>query len=143
MAERSIGFTVRQAIGRPVAEVFRAVVEPEKLCSYFTATASAPLEAGSTVRWTWEGGEADTAHVHDVIPDRRIVLGWKAYRVDYETRCVFEFEASGEGRTVIRVSESGWQNDPEGRASSYEHCQGWTHMLLCLKAWLEHDIDLR
>ena len=38
-AKIEINFTVRQRIERPPAEVFQAVVDPDKLCRYFTKTA--------------------------------------------------------------------------------------------------------
>ena len=49
----SLGFNVSGRIGKPVAEVFDAVVNPKKLSGYFTTLggASAPLVAGTTVTW--------------------------------------------------------------------------------------------
>jgi uncharacterized protein YndB with AHSA1/START domain len=53
------------------------------------------------------------------------------------------FEAVAGGSTLVRVAESGWKQDPRGLKSSYGNCYGWTQMLCCLKAWVEHDINLR
>ena len=49
----SIGIRVSGRIGKPVVEVFDAVVNPKKLSGYFTTIkgASAPLVAGTTVTW--------------------------------------------------------------------------------------------
>lgn len=44
-------FQVQLKIRKPVAEVFNAVVRPEKLISYFIQTASGPLAEGATVKW--------------------------------------------------------------------------------------------
>ena len=37
----------------------------------------------------------------------------------------------------------GWRDTPKGQKSSYGNCFGWTQMLCCLKAWVEHRINLR
>ena len=136
-------FRVQTRIPRPVEEVFDHVVEPELLNSYLTATASTPLEAGASVRWTWPGGESETVHVDAVERNRRVTLRWRAFKVETETRVEIAFEAEGDRATVVRVSESGWNADEAGLASSYEHCAGWQHMLMCLKARMVYGVDLR
>lgn len=72
----SLGFSVSGRIGKPVAEVFDAVVNPKKLSGYFTTIggASAPLVAGSGVVW-W--GKVPV-EVDEVVKDSRIVLRWDA-----------------------------------------------------------------
>jgi len=47
------------------------------------------------------------------------------------------------GATVVHVKESGWPADAEGIANCVQQTQGWMHMLCCLKAYLEHGINLR
>ena len=44
---------------------------------------------------------------------------------------------------MVRISESGWRETPAGLKASYDNCGGWMHMALCLKAYLEHGINLR
>lgn len=44
---------------------------------------------------------------------------------------------------VVRVAEGGWRETPAGLRSSYDDCGGWTQMRCCLKAWVEHGINLR
>lgn len=84
----AIGFRVSGRIGKPVAEVFDAVVNPDKLSGYFTTLggASAPLVAGTTVTW-WKTVPVE---VDEVVPDKRIVLRWDAEVEDgrpaYKTR---------------------------------------------------------
>ena len=73
----SLGFKVSGRIGKPVAEVFDAVVNPNKLSGYFTTIggASAPLVAGTTVTW-WGDMPVE---VDEVEPNSRIVLRWDAH----------------------------------------------------------------
>ncbi len=44
---------------------------------------------------------------------------------------------------MIKATESGWEEDQKGLELSYQNCSGWQHMMLCLKAYVQHDIDLR
>lgn len=141
--ETLLQYRLTSTVRRPVEDVFRAIVDPKILCSYFTTYSSGPLEAGRTVTWMW-GGESEAVHVEEVVPDEKIAAGWRGYRVDYSVRFVIELEPKyPEDHTRIVITETGWRNDPPGRSGSYEHCSGWTDMLMCLKARLEHDIDLR
>ena len=52
-------------------------------------------------------------------------------------------EPAPRGATVVHINESGWPPDAEGIANCVRQTQGWMHMLCCLKAWLEHGINLR
>jgi len=78
-----------------------------------------------------------------VVPLGRIAFTWKAHQVEERTRVEMLFEPVEEGGTRLTISEAGWKRDAAGIASSHEHCAGWQHMLLCLKARLVHRIDLR
>ena len=60
----------------------------------------------------------------------------------YEVLVIFEFEELDDG-TMLSISEQGWKTDADGLKGSHDNCEGWTHMTMCLKAYLEHDIDLR
>jgi len=138
-----IQFIIRQRINRPVAEVFDAIVDPAKLTCYFMDAASGPLRAGTTVQWTW-GSMTDDTIVDEVVTNERIVCRWVAYNVDYQTTCCFEFAAGDDANTtIVKVTESGWKEDQQGLNSAFDHCSGWQFMLLALKAWIEHGIDLR
>jgi len=141
----SLGFKVSARIAKPVAEVFDAVVSPKKLSAYFTTIrgASAPLVAGTTVTW-W--GEVPV-EVDQVVPGKRITLRWDA-RVPkgekpYKTRIDMSFEALDDGATLVTIAEAGWRDGEAGLRKSYVNCEGWSQMLCCMKAYLEHGINLR
>ena len=53
------------------------------------------------------------------------------------------FEALGPAVTLVKISEGSWRETQDGLQGSYQNCQGWMQMSCCLKAWLEHGIDLR
>jgi len=138
-------FDVYGKIQRPVAEVFDAVYNPGKLSQYFTTGgASAPLDVGASITWDFaDFPGAFPVVVTEMIPNRRIVLEWAAADGDYVTRTQLDFEALGDGATLVRIAEGTWRNTPEGLKASYGNCSGWMQMLCCLKAWVERGINLR
>jgi uncharacterized protein YndB with AHSA1/START domain len=136
-------FQVHLKIRKPVAEVFAAVVDAQKLSSYFVRTASGPLAAGATVEWSFvEAPRPIPVHVREVDPDARIIFEWPAAG-GYETCVEMEFVPLDGANTMVKISEHGWREDAEGVKGSYDNAGGWMHMLCCLKARLEYDINLR
>lgn len=130
-------FSVSTHVPRPVEEVFDHIVEPGLLSSYFTSEASGPLVAGAHVKWSWPDGQSETIDVESVETNRSVVFTWKAFKSDSRTRVTIFLE----GDTKVTISEEGWK---EGELeSAFEHCAGWQHMLLCLKARMAFGIDLR
>ncbi len=141
-------FQVQAKIQKPVADVFDAVYNPDKLSKYFTnGGASAPLKEDTTVTWGFSdapGGPISfPVHVKKVVPRKLIVFEWGASDGDYNTRVEMKFEALGPSETMVSISESGWRETPEGLKSSYNNCGGWMQMASCLKAYVEYGINLR
>lgn len=142
-------YTVNTRIAKPVAVVFAAIVSSDKLNKYFTNGSSSNLTRGTTVLWRWDDFGELPVVVRKVVEQERIELvidsaAWKKTTNEaYDVSVIFEFEALEDGGTMLSISEEGWKTDADGLKGSHENCGGWTHMALCLKAWLEHDIDLR
>jgi uncharacterized protein YndB with AHSA1/START domain len=150
-------FKIAGRISRPVHEVFEAVVDPDELSRYFTTGgAKGRLATGATVTWDFaDFPGAFPVEVVEVEQDRRIVLRWEAADgaqsttdepvadASYSTTVTMEFEPLDGDRTLVTIAEEGWRPTPEGQRASYGNCEGWTNMLCCLKAWLEHGINLR
>ena len=78
-----------------------------------------------------------------VIANSRIEDHWEAWKVDYHVNTVFDVIEKEAGSTIVRITESGFHDDELGHESAFGQCNGWTYMLLCLKARLEFGIDLR
>ena len=51
-AERN--YTVRTRINRPIADVFKAIVDREIITRYFVDATSHSMVEGQKVAWTWE-----------------------------------------------------------------------------------------
>ncbi len=136
-------FQVQLKIRKPVAEVFAAVVEPQKLTGYFIQTSSGPLTEGATVTWKFaEAPEPCEVTVRKLAKNETIVLEWAGGR-SYNTRVEMEFKPLDAMSTLVLIRESGWRSDDTSTELSYGNAGGWMHMLCSLKAFLEYNINLR
>lgn len=146
-------FSVAGRIAKPIDQVFEAVVNPEHLSQFFTTGgAKGRLETGAVVTWDFHDFPgAYPVRVVEVERDKRIVLRWDAAENaaapdatgKRETTVTMTFEPLEDGRTLVRISEEGWSETPEGLKASYGNCEGWTGMLCAMKVWLEHGLNLR
>lgn len=152
-----VNFRVSGRIAKPVEDVFEAVADPEKLsCFFTTGGAKGRLETGATVTWDFHDFPgAFPVEVIEVVPNEKIVLEWDASEgesgevgatmqpADYKTTVTMLFKPIEDGRTLVEIAEEGWRDTPGGRRGSYNNCEGWTGMLIAMKAWLEHGLNLR
>ena len=151
-------FRVAARIAKPVHEVFEAVADPAQLSRYFTTGgAQGRLETGATVAWDFHDYPgAFPVRVVEVVPDERIVLQWEAAEGEapnleggelenagYHTTVTMLFKPLDDGRTLVEIVEEGWHESPGALRGSYANSEGWTGMLLALKVWIEHGINLR
>ena len=150
-------FQVHAKIQKPIAEVFDAIYNPQKLSGYFTTGgASAPLVEGTTVIWRFADYPGDApVTVKKLVTDKLIVLEWDAYEPPdpgdkkmpppsgNKTTVEMTFEALDPNNTLVKIAESGWRETQKGLDGSYGNCFGWTQMLFALKAYLEYGINLR
>jgi uncharacterized protein YndB with AHSA1/START domain len=129
-------------IRKPPHDIFEAIVDPAKMANYFISSGSDRLEAGKTITWRWADVGAELAvEVKTVEPDRRLVFTWQATGVD--TLVTITLTPIDSTTTAVEVTERGWDLDEEGAALYGQQTGGWADMLLCLKAYLIHGINLR
>jgi uncharacterized protein YndB with AHSA1/START domain len=146
-------FTVSGRIAKPVHEVFEAVVDPGQLSHFFTTGgAKGRLETGAVVTWDFHDFPgAFPVHVVEVEKDKRIVLRWDGTEdtVDPDaagarlTTITMTFEQLEDGRTLVRITEHGWNSSDPGFKAAFSNCEGWTGMLCAMKLWLEYGLNLR
>ena len=143
----ALSFTVSGHIGRPPADVYEAVADPEQLSQYFTTGgARGRLEPAADVSWNFADFPGRfPVTVVEADPPRRLVIRWEGRAsTEAETTTTFEFEpVDGGARTLVTITESSWQATEEGATNAFGNCSGWTGMLAALKAWLEYGINLR
>jgi len=148
----NLEFTVQTRIKKPIAEVFDAIYNPDKLVQYFTqGSAKGAMDEGTTVYWQFAHAKSDPIPVivKKMEKNKRIVLEWNANEHDkqevkrtesYNTTVEMVFEPLSEGETMVKITESGWKESQGALAGSYQNCNGWTQMLACLKMWIEHGV---
>jgi uncharacterized protein YndB with AHSA1/START domain len=133
---------VENRILKPVHEVFAAIVDPAKMAQYFISGASGPIKAGTTVKWEFaDVGATISVDVIEVDPDRKVVFDWSASAV--KTRVTIALEPGDSGTTDVSIREAGWPMDSEGVKRAMGQNAGWTFTLCCLKAYVQHGINLR
>ncbi|MEA2559751.1 MAG: hypothetical protein QOH06_1255 [Acidobacteriota bacterium] len=142
MTKNTLQVNTELAISKPPHEVYEAIVDPAKMSHYFISSGTGRLDSGNQINWEWHGVEAQLPVTpQEIEKDTSISFLWSASGV--ETKVVILLEPLDPAATKVKVSESGWPRDDQGIARCLEQMQGWVHMLCCLKAYLEHGINLR
>jgi uncharacterized protein YndB with AHSA1/START domain len=128
-------------IRKPIAEVFRAFVDPAITTKFWFTKSSGKLAPGARVRWDWEmfGVSADVA-VKEVQENGRILIEWG--RHDRSTTVELRFVPTDKG-TYVQATESGFTGTgDEVVAHALDSTGGFSLVLAAAKALLEHDIAL-
>ncbi len=130
-------------IAKPISEVFEAIINPDKMKNYFISKSTGRMEEGKTVVWNFPEFELDApVRVTKIEKDKLISFDW-----DGAEGKVLAVEMTltprPNGSTVIRIVERGMDNNDAGLAWLVGNTEGWANFLACMKAYLEHGINLR
>ena len=144
----TLSCTFYAKIDKPVAEVFDAVYNNDKLTGYFaTGLASAPLDPGTTVQWAFHDFPEMPpfpVEVVETVMNEKIAFRWGRRGDDELNDVVITFEAlDNPNQTLVRVTETGWPRTDDGISACAGNCGGWSNMLACLKVYLELGVNLR
>lgn len=142
MNEDRLVAKVRMGILKPASEVFSAIVNPEKMSKYFISGSTGKMEDGKTLIWTWADFDSELEiKVGKIEQGKTISFEWNGSG----TKCVviISLEPKGDNNTSVKITESDWPADFKGANQCMGQVEGWTNFLCCLKAFLEHGIDLR
>jgi uncharacterized protein YndB with AHSA1/START domain len=122
-------------IKKPIEVVFEAIVNPEKMTNYFIHESSGRLETGKEVIWKFnEFPESFPVNDINIEAFYSIKFVW-----DLETVVTISLATANENETVVKVSETG-KKDVDW---ALQNTEGWANFLACLKAYIEHGINLR
>lgn len=124
-------------IRRPVAEVFKAFVDPAVTTRFWFNRSTGPLEAGRSVTWYWDVyGVSGEVRVVALERDRRIAIEWP-------TPVEWRFTPRGDDATFVAITASGFEGtDDEKVAQALDSTEGFNLVVAACKAFLEHGIDL-
>lgn len=129
-------------IRQPIAMVFAAFADPQITSKFWFTNGSAPLEAGTTVRWDWAMfGISEEVFVKALEPNRRIVIEWPGHGTTNTVEWLFT--ARGNNQTVVSVQESGFDPQDTKLVDKVADSTGGFNLVLAgAKAYLEHNIML-
>src|SRR3546814_179035 len=129
-------------ISKPAAEVFEAIVSPDKMNNYFIERSTGRLETGKEVHWKFpEFDEQFPVTGKEIKPHEYISFDWSG---GVEGMLVeIGLEPTADGATIVRVIEQQMRKDDEGIQQAIGQSEGWANFLACLKAYLEYGVNLR
>ena len=128
-------------VRKPAAEVFAAFVDPAITANFWFTHGSGRLEPGARVRWEWEMfGVSAEVDVLQVEPNRRILVSWPGEHGS--TNVEWRFTPLEDG-TFVSIANSGFGGDADQMVhEAIGSTEGFTLVLVGLKAYLEHGIRL-
>lgn len=135
-AQASIG------IQKPVEVVFEAIVDPEKMSSYFIFSSTGHLEENKTVEWNFpEFPDKFPITGKTIRPNEYISFDWSNGQPGMLVEIYLE--PCKNQSTIVKVVEHEMENNAEGVRWLGQQTEGWANFLACMKAYLEHGINLR
>ncbi|MFD2517807.1 SRPBCC domain-containing protein [Salinimicrobium flavum] len=130
-------------IARPVNDVFEAILEPDNMSNYFIAESSGRMEEGKTLQWKFpEFDEWVEIEVVEITTDEYISFQWEGSK-DKKLLVEITLLPMNGNSTLARVTEGEMEPDETGIKWLAQNTEGWANFLACLKAYLEHGINLR
>jgi len=122
--------------------VFDAIVDPEKMTNYFISQSSGRIEEGKTLTWKFpEFDEEFPIRVSKIKKDKYISYYWETE--GKELLVEIKLSPQENNSTLVTVTEKSMKNDKSGISWLQGNTEGWANFLACLKAYIEHGINLR
>lgn len=130
-------------IGKPVAEVFEAIVNPEIMRNYFISQSTGRMDSGASLTWRFPEFDGDVpVRVKEVESPSLVRFGWDVN--GHELECTIRLEPFADGKaTVVRIEESSPVGYDPGQEWLVGNTEGWANFCACMKAWLEYGVHLR
>jgi uncharacterized protein YndB with AHSA1/START domain len=130
-------------IAKPKAEVFEAIIDPEKMKHYFIAESSGMMEEGKSISWKFpEFDEYVPANVLRLVPGEFISFEWEGAK-DKNLLVEISLEEVSKTSALVKITEGKMEADEMGIQWFGGNTEGWANFLACLKAYLEFGINLR
>jgi uncharacterized protein YndB with AHSA1/START domain len=142
MTEANLVIKTVIQIQKPVNEVFEAIVDPEKMINYFISKGSGRMEEGKQIKWQFPEFKGEfPIRVGKIEKNKYISYYWEIDKLELLVEMVL---TSGKNNsTVVKITEKSRENDEAGINWLKGNTEGWANFLACLKAYLEHGINLR
>lgn len=130
-------------ISKLKTEVFDAIVNPEKMSNYFISESTGNMAEGESITWKFPEFEGEVLiEVKRLIPDELISFEWEGTKAE-KLLVNISLTEMPDKSTLVKVTEGKMANDKAGIQWFGGNTEGWANFLACLKAYLEHGINLR
>ena len=130
-------------ISKSKAEVFDAIANPEKMSNYFISESTGYMVEVEFITWRFPEFEGEVLiEVKRVITDELISFVWEGAKTK-RLLVSIGLKEMPDKSTVVIVTEGKMDNDKAGIQWFGGNTEGWANFLACLKAFLEHGINLR
>lgn len=130
-------------INKPREDVFEAIVDPQKMANYFIAGGSGRMEEGKDLEWKFpEFEEIVPITVKKIKPGEYVSFEWEGAK-GKKLLVEMDLLEVQDRQTVVKVIEGKMERDEAGITWYGGNTEGWANFLACLKAYMEHGINLR
>lgn len=142
MESQKLVTTAGIQIQKPVHVVFDAIVDPAQMTNYWISKSSGRMEEGKSLVWGFPEFDMDfPVRIGKIVKDELVTFYWdgedgKELKVEF-TLTPYDSE------TIVKVTESDMENNEAGITWLAGNTEGWANFMACLKAWLDHGINLR
>lgn len=128
---------------KPRKEVFQAIVDPSRMSNYFISESSGPMEEGKTVSWSFPEFEGSfPVEVTRIIEPEQVIFKWEGDK-DEKLEVSILLEEKPGNSTLVKIREGKMPLNEKGITWYGRNTAGWANFLACMKAYVEHGINLR
>ncbi len=130
-------------IAKPASEIFEAIVNPDKMRNYFISKSTGRMEEGKTVTWNFPEFDFNAPiRVGKIEKNKYVSFTWDG-EDGQDLFVEMKLETQPDESTVVRITEKGMENTEAGITWLIGNTEGWANFLACMKAYMEHGINLR
>jgi uncharacterized protein YndB with AHSA1/START domain len=143
MTEQPLSIKTNIQIQKPIATVFEAIVDPDKMSNYFISNSTGRMEENKKLIWHFPEFTTDVpVQVGKIEKDKYISYTWDG---EAERKLFVEITLTSKGPndTLVTITEKNMENDEIGIKWLKSNTEGWANFSACLKAYLEYGINLR
>lgn len=128
---------------KPIEQVFDAIIDPKKMSNYFISESTGKMESRKMLKWKFpEFDDEFPIEVLNVKENELVSFKWEGAK-DHQLLVEIVLDKREENKTIVRITEGKMPRDEEGIEWYGRNTEGWANFLVCMKAYLEYDINLR
>jgi len=126
-------------IQKPIAYVYEGIVNPDFMTKYFISESNGHLETGVDLLWSFPEFDGKYPITKVKVEERKSI----SFVWDSETVVHIVLRSQPNNSTVVEVTEGSKVNNVQNLEWLISNTGGWANFLACMKAYLEHGIQLR